>query len=170
MTNWLDVVKTVAPSLATALGGPLAGTATTALSDAIFGKTESPDVLEETIEKADPATLAALKQAELNFQATIAELDIDLERIHAGDRADARKRETEVRDRTPATMGGFVLVGFFAAFAAMLLIPFPDASKEALFILLGVLGGMANSVTSYYFGSSSGSEQKNAMFLRKTDG
>jgi hypothetical protein len=39
-----------------------------------------------------------------------------------------------------------------------------------VFILLGVLGGMASSITNYYFGSSTGSEIKTKLLARKTDG
>jgi hypothetical protein len=170
MSNWLDVVKTVAPSLASALGGPLAGTATTALSDAIFGKAESTDVLEETIAKADPTTLAALKKAELDFQITLADLDIDLERIHAGDRADARKRETDVKDRTPAQLAWVILAALFTVIAVLAFVEIPPGSKETFVMLAGSLSTIAGMAATYFFGSSSGSELKTKMMARRTDG
>lgn len=167
--DWKSTLGTVAPVLASAIGGPLAGTAMRAITDALGVPASEPERAEQVILTADPATLARLKEAELTFQQSMAALDVDLERIHAGDRDSARRREVDARDRTPAVMGGFILLGFFSAFAAMLLVPFPDTSKEALFILLGVLGGMATSVTGYFYGSSSGSTVKSKLLARKND-
>ena len=38
MSNWKAIVGTVAPALATALGGPLAGVAVKAIADKVLGK------------------------------------------------------------------------------------------------------------------------------------
>jgi hypothetical protein len=169
--DWKSTLATVAPKLATALGGPLAGTAATTLSAALLGEAR-PDTqeVEAIIQQATPETLATLKAAEQAFQSDLKALDIDLERIHAGDRSDARRREVAIKDQVPALLGGAVIVGFFAAFAATLLVPFPEGSKEGLFLLLGVLGGMATAVINYYYGSSSGSDKKTVLMMRKTDG
>jgi hypothetical protein len=167
--DWKATLATVAPTLATALGGPLAGTAAKAIAEAIGLSTLDEKGAEQAVLMADPATLARLKEAEMQFQTDLAALDIDLERIHAGDRDSARRREVDAKDRAPAAMSFVILLGFFAAFSAMMFVPFPDASKEALFILLGVLGGMASSITNYYFGSSTGSDLKTKIMARKTD-
>lgn len=167
--DWKKTLGTVAPALASAIGGPLAGTAMRAITEVLGLPQDDTAGAEHAILAADPSTLARLKEAELTFQREMAALDVDLERIHAGDRDSARRRQVGTGDRTPALMGGFILLGFFVAFAAMLLVPFPDTSKEALFILLGVLGGMASSVTGYFFGSSSGSDLKTKILSRKTD-
>jgi UDP-N-acetylmuramyl pentapeptide phosphotransferase/UDP-N-acetylglucosamine-1-phosphate transferase len=111
-----------------------------------------------------------LKEADLAFQEAMRGLDIDLERVHAGDRANARQRQVETKDGTPAVMGYIILLGFFCLLFSMLFVSFPTGSKEALLILLGVLGGMASAITNYYFGSSVGSDLKTKLMARKTDG
>jgi hypothetical protein len=169
MIDWKSTLATVAPALASALGGPLAGAAARFVAEAIGLPDLDEKGTEQAVLMADPLTLARLKEADLKFQEAMRGLDIDLERVHAGDRDSARRRQTDANDQTPALMGVAILAGFFAAFAAMLFVPFPDASKEALFILLGVLGGMASSITNYYFGSSTSSDLKTKIMARKTD-
>jgi len=166
--DWKATVAAVAPTLATALGGPLAGTAISILSQRVLGTGDITDAdLGTVISGADPEVLARIKEAEIQFQQTLASLDVDLERIAADDRDSARRREIETGDHVPAVIGSLVLLGFFVAFAALLFFPLPDGSKEALYILLGALGGMATSVVSYFFGSSAGSAQKNKLLSAK---
>ena len=94
MEQLLNLVRTVAPSIASAVGGPLAGMATKAISEALLGK---PDGTEEELAqaaiKATPEQLLALKKAENDFALQMRELDIDLERIAGADRDSARNRE-----------------------------------------------------------------------------
>ena len=94
MDALLNLVRTVAPTIATAVGGPLAGMATRAISEALLGK---PDGTEEELAQAaanaTPEQLLALKKAEQDFAVRMRELDIDLERIANEDRNSARDRE-----------------------------------------------------------------------------
>jgi len=80
MDQLLNLVRTVAPSIASAVGGPLAGMATRAISDALLGKPDGTEQeLAEAAAKATPEQLLALKQAEQDFAIKMRELDIDLE-------------------------------------------------------------------------------------------
>jgi len=167
--DWKATLATVAPTLAGALSGPLAGTAMLAITRALGLESRENGGIVEAIQHADPVILAQLQEAEHQFQKDMNELGVNLEKLHAEDRENARSRQVETKDWMPALIGGFILVGFFAAFGVMLFVPFPDSSKEALFILLGVLGGMATSVSNFYYGSSSGSDLKTKLLARKTD-
>ena len=54
-----------------------------------------------------------------------------------------------------------VVLGFFAAFAALLFVPALDGSvRDAVAILVGVLGAKFGTVYDYSFGSSHGSAVK----------
>jgi hypothetical protein len=78
-------------------------------------------------------------------------------RVPAGDHANV----------TQALIGVLILAGFFAAFAASLLIEPPPAARSAVDILLGYLGAMSSGVVSFYFGSSSGSASKNRLLAER---
>ena len=59
----------VAPSLATALGGPLAGAAVGQLSRLIFGdESVDEETLSQALEQANPETLLAIKKAEQDWK------------------------------------------------------------------------------------------------------
>lgn len=169
--DWKSLLKTVAPALATALGGPLAGLAAQAISAAVLG---TPDGSEEEIAAAitngGADTLIKLKEANAAFALQMRKLDVDLERIAQEDRVSARQREIQANDPwTPRVLGAVVVVGFFIAMWAVLSgeIKGMDPSEMALVgAVIGYASAKADQVVSYVFGSSAGSKQKNELIAR----
>lgn len=159
--DWKKLIGSVAPALATALGGPLAGVATQAISTALLGKPDGKNAeIAAALSSGGADALLKLKQAENDFAVKMREMDIDLEKIAASDRNSAREREKVVKDKTPAIMAAFTLIGFFGILAAMMFIQIPDKSQSPLEIMLGSLATAFISIISYYFGSSAGSAKK----------
>ena len=160
--DWKKLAAAVAPGIATALGGPLAGVAVSAISDKLLGK---PDGTESEIATAMATggtdALAKLKEAEQAFQVRMRELDIDLERVHQADRDGARQREANTNDTlTPRLLAMGITCGFFGVLGWLLTQGKPETGGDALLVMLGALGGAWASVVAYYFGSSSGSAAK----------
>lgn len=164
--DWKGILGTVAPGLATALGGPLAGVAVRTLSQVLLGTSDgTPEAVEKAVLAADPAMLATLKQAELQFQKEMKALDIDLERIAAGDRDSARQREVNTGDKWTPRVLAFVIVGGFLGAMFAILTGAVEGLKDPLTAALvgsvvGYVSAKADQVVSYYFGSSSGSKDK----------
>lgn len=168
--DWKSIVRTVAPALATALGGPLAGMAVQTISTAVLGH---PDGTEEEISAAlhaaTPDILIALKRADQEFAVKMKELDVRLEEIAKEDRASARQREIQTSDPwTPRILGAVVIGGFFASVWAVLSGNVQgDAVDMALVgAVIGYASAKADQVVSYVFGSSAGSKQKNELIAR----
>jgi hypothetical protein len=157
------IISALAPTLATALGGPLAGAATAQIVKSLGGSEES---AEAAIVSADPQTLIQLKQADADFQKFLLDHDLDLEKINAADRADARNREIQLRDITPAVLAYAVTLGFFGTLGFMLIYGKPVAGGEALLVMLGSLGTAWAGITAYYFGSSAGSKHKTELLAK----
>jgi len=164
----LNLVRTVAPTIASAVGGPLAGMATRAISEALLGKPDgSEQELAEAAAKATPEQLLALKHAENDFAIKMRELDIDLERIANEDRDSARNREVATKDWTPRILAGLITVGYFGALFYMLRNGLPQhGGSEAMLVMLGTLGTAWGGVVAYYFGSSAGSKAKDEAMRR----
>jgi hypothetical protein len=161
MEPLLNLVRTVAPSIATAVGGPLAGMATRAISEALLGKPDgTEDELIEAAKTATPEQLLALKQAEQDFAVRMRELDIDLERITSADRNSAREREIKTGDWTPRALAAAVTFGFFGVLSWMIANGLPANGGEAMLVMLGTRGTAWGAIISYYFGSSAGSREK----------
>ena len=178
--DWKDVkglIGKVAPSLATALGGPLAGAAVSALSDA-FGLSEAgtpeqkQDALVAAISGATPDQLLALKKTDQEFAIKMQELGFknveELEKFATADRDSARNREIVVKDNTPKVLVYAITLGFFGVLATLMFGDVPSGSKEVLYIMLGTLGTAWTAGINYYFGSTNGSSEKNKLLLAAT--
>ncbi len=170
MDQLLNLVRTVAPTIASAVGGPLAGMATRAISEALLGKPDGTEQeLAEAAAKATPDQLLALKQAENAFAERMRELDIDLERIANEDRASARNREVAAKDWTPRVLAGLVTGGYFGVLFYMLINGLPThGGSEAMLVMLGTLGTAWGGIMAYYFGSSAGSKAKDEAMRRNS--
>lgn len=162
--DWKGLVKTVAPAIGTALGGPLGGMASKAVAGALLGdENATEEDIAAAVAGASPDQLLALKKADQDFQARMKELDIDVEKIHQQDRDSAREREVKTGDSaTPRLLAIGVTLGFFGILGAMLYGILPEKGSEPLLIMLGALGTSFTGVIQYYFGSSAGSKEKTA--------
>lgn len=165
MKLWKNIIKTVAPTLASALGGPLAGVATRAISQALFNhENASEGEIEALIGAyADPSHLLKLKELEQRFKADMAALEVDLSRISAEDRDSARKREISLQSVAPSLLATMAVLGFFSVLGFMIWTPNQIVAQRELNILLGALTGLLLQVGNYYFGSSAGSARKTEL-------
>lgn len=146
-----SVVGAIAPTLGTALGGPLGGAAATVIAQAL-GCENSPKSIEKAIATITPEQLAEIKKAELEFEAKMKELDVDIFEIEAKDRKDARKHFA--KDWT-AKFLAVLMVGFFCTYIGMITVMPPEQnSMELINLVLGYMGGLVSAVISYYFGAS----------------
>ena len=158
----------VAPSIATALGGPLAGVAVRTLSGALFGHEEGTEQqVAEAIATATPEQLSAIKKIDADFKVRMKELDIDLERIAAGDRDSARQMQRETKDWLPKALAVFIVFGFFGILLWMMVFGLPKTGVEALLMMVGSLTSAFGGVVQFYFGSSAGSKEKNNLLAAK---
>tara|TARA_R110000868_G_scaffold42836_2_gene144499 strand:+ start:1202 stop:1723 length:522 start_codon:yes stop_codon:yes gene_type:complete len=158
----------LAPSIATALGGPLAGVAVKTLSNALFGHEDgTEEQISEAMASATPDQLAAIKKIDADFKVQMKSLDIDLERIAAGDRDSARKMQSETKDWVPKVLAVVITLGFFGILIWMLLKGMPQTGTEALLMMLGALGTAWTGVVNFYYGSSAGSKAKNDILAAK---
>jgi len=154
----------IAPTIATALGGPLAGMAVKALSGVLFGhENGTEEEVSTALAGATSDQLAAVKKIDVDFAEKMKELDINLAKIAAGDRDSARKMQTETRDWVPKVLALVITVGFFAILDWLLLNGMPKTGSEALLMMLGSLGTAWSGIVNFYYGSSAGSEAKNNL-------
>lgn len=163
--DWKSIIGTVAPTIATALGGPLAGMAVSAVSQAVLGK---PDASETDVEQAitaanNPEVLLKLKQAEAEFAEKMRQLDIDVAALAAEDRDSARQREVSIRDWMPRVLAVLYTVSYFAVLVFLWKYPVKENARELINTLFGILSAAQMAIISYYFGSSAGSAKKSEI-------
>lgn len=166
MAGFTDKLKgilgAVAPTIGLALGGPLGSAAGTVLRRALGQETATDEELEATVATADPETLLKIKSADLEFQKFLKQADIQIEQLANEDRANARSREIQLHDKTPAVLAWAITLGLFAVLLWMLKYGLPATGEQALLVMLGSLSTAFISVVSFYFGSSSSSRHKDA--------
>jgi hypothetical protein len=151
----------LAPTIATAIGGPVAGMAVKALAGALgLSQDASSDDVQTALMNATPEQLAAVKKIDADFKVQMKELDIDLERIAAGDRDSARNMQMQTNDWIPRAMAILVTFGFFGILTWLLTKGVPPTGSETLIYMLGALGTAWTGIVQFYFGSSAGSKAK----------
>jgi hypothetical protein len=162
----MDWLKQIAPTIATALGGPLAGMAVSAIAKAV-GVDE--DKVQDLISsnKMTPEQIAQVKIAEIELKKQENELGLNFEALAVDDRKSAREMQAATRSLVPPMLAGAVTIGFFGILG-MMLFGTMDANNPAILMMLGSLGTAWTGIIAYYFGSSAGSQAKTEM-LSKTN-
>jgi len=161
----MEWLKQIAPTIATCLGGPLAGLAVTAVSKAL-GIDESQ--VQDTIDsgKLNSDQIASIKQAEIELQKSAQELGLNFEQLAVQDRASARDMQSQTKSIVPPLLAMLVTAGFFGILAALMM-GYATKSDE-LMIMLGSLSSAWIGVISFYFGSSAGSQAKDQLLHQST--
>jgi hypothetical protein len=84
-----NVVGAIAPTLGSALGGPLGGQAASVVAQ-VLGCSPEPKAINQAIQSAHAEQMLELKKAEQQFEVQMKELDVDIFKLEAADKKDAR--------------------------------------------------------------------------------
>lgn len=152
MDKLLDIVKSVAPGLATALGGPLAGAAVSAIAEK-FGVENSVEAVSRALQALPPSEIAKLK-----------EIDVKKFELMQQGRDSARKSEVAINISEAASWlakntksvialssifgGGYIVYAIFNADGL------EGTKKELALLILGAVIGNIKDIYGYYFGDS----------------
>lgn len=156
MNELFNILKGIAPTLATAVAGPLGGAAVTALANKL-GVADSVDAVAKAI-SGDPA--AAQK---------IAELELEYAKLNAQDRDSARKAYAAIATSENATKLDKLVVPIlalgvvglaFSLIGVLMFVDTPNDQQQLVIFALGFITSAAGQVLSFYFGSSQGSKDK----------
>lgn len=162
------LLKQVAPTIATALGGPVAGMAVRALSIGLLGREDgTASDLAELLAAATPDQVTEIKRIDAEFQVKMKQLDIDLEALVVADRKSAREMQMVLKTNLVPSMAIFILVSFVAVTAATLL-GYTKVDSVLAGTLIGYISAKAEQVISFYFGSSNSSQNKDLMLYNST--
>ena len=150
MNDLFNLIKGFAPTLATAVAGPLGGAAVSAIASRL-GVSDSVESVAKAI-AGDPQ--AAQK---------LAELELEYAKLDMADRDSARKNEAALAtsEHTPLLNKSVTPVLAIVVVVAWGLIQYhllthvvPTEMREIIIRVLGTLDGALVMVLSYYFGAS----------------
>lgn len=182
--DWKQIVASVAPGLATALGGPLAGGVVSVLADKLLGGSTGDPVADEAklagvlsggltpelraqVLAAEQALKLAVVQAGLEQR----RIDADLDKATLADVADARRVGGANRDLfilgaiilcAWALLTAGTLWGLFAVLTGKITLDIAIVATVFTVVgsVVGYISNIAQQVVSFWFGSSRGSTQK----------
>ena len=155
----MDLKKLIgsgAPILASMLGGPLAGSAVGMISKAVLGREDATEQEVMDAIQADPEALAKVKVAEIEAETTITE-------VHGKDREGARTMHVTMKDVTTPILSWVIVAGFFGMVAGVFLSQIDASESQLIALLIGYVASEMKTVTTFYFGSSKGSRNKDVM-------
>jgi hypothetical protein len=161
MTDVVDILKTVAPTVATALGGPLAGAAVSALGKVLGIDAPTQDRIAKafTDGQLTPDHVAQIRQLELQYQNDEKERGFRYVELQFNDVTSARELAATTKNPTPTILSYVILVGGGAMIASVM-----TGTAKVDNVLAGTLIGYVVSemkaVLQYWFGSSIGSKDK----------
>ena len=151
-----NIVGAVAPTLGTAISGPLGGMAMGKIAE-VLGVSNDQKSIEQAIQNATPEQMLELKKAETDFEVKMKELEVDVFKLETEDIQDARKAFS--KDWTSRIVGILIIVGFLGYIFTVTLMP-PDQNSDTIVsLVLGYLGGLASAIISFYFGASQSSDK-----------
>ena len=165
----MEWLKTLAPMLGTALGGPLGGAAAAFIADRLGVDSKTVTAVTDVLNtgKMSPEQISALKLAEIDFQKFLESNKIKLDKIAAADRNSARTMQATTKSVMPATLTLLITFGFFGVLGWMLYSP-AVMNRPPLLIMLGQLGTAWGVACAFWFGTTSGSKDKTAMLANST--
>jgi hypothetical protein len=156
MNDLFNLLKSIAPTLATAVAGPLGGAAVSAIAGRL-GVTDSVEAVAKAI-AGDPQ--AAQK---------LADMELEYAKLNAQDRDSARKAYATIATSENATKLDKMVVPIlalgvvglaFSLIGVLMFVDTPNDQQQLVIFALGFITSAAGQVLSFYFGSSQGSKDK----------
>ena len=150
------LLKSLAPTIASAAGGPMAGMAVKmAAKKSGLPDTATANEIEDLIER-EPDKAVMVREADKDFKNRIREMEIDLEsfKTEVEDRKDAR--ENFATDWTPKVFSVLTLLLYGAFVMIVTLMPHDQNDETIISLVLGQLSGILGTAAAFFYGSSSG--------------
>lgn len=168
--DWKDTLRSVAPGIAAAFGGPLAGAAVKILGDKLLGSPNASeaDVAAELAKGSLTGDqIRALREAEMTFELEMARVDASREQAYIGDTQNARQQTIELaKAESPIAWGTsvvstLIVVGYFFCIYRLFIVQndMPPNVFQLLNVMFGALTAGLAQVINYWLGSSAGSKR-----------
>jgi hypothetical protein len=149
------LLKSLAPTIASAAGGPMAGMAVKmAASKLGLPDTATANEIEDLIER-QPDKAVLVKQADQDFKTKIREMEIDLESFKTEVEDRQHARETFKNDWTPKVFCILALILYGAYVMTVTLMPHDANDETIISLVLGQLSGILGTCAAFFYSGSS---------------
>lgn len=162
-----DILKALAPTLESAVLGPLGGVAVAAIGKVLGIDNATTESVSKAFQdgKITPEQLAELKKLELQYQNEEKERGFKYSELEFKDHDSARQMQISTHSTTPAILTYMITCGFFGVLGWMLYDP-NVVNSPPLLIMLGSLGTAWTAACAFWFGTTYGSGRKDVMLAQ----
>ncbi len=165
--DFKEILSAIAPTVASALLGPLGGMAVSGIGSILGIDAPTQEKIGKAIASGQmtPEQITQIKALELQYQNDEKERGFRYVELEFKDRDSARKREADTGDLTNRRLA-FIIVGSFIAMLGCTLAGWAKVDTVLAGTLIGYLSAKCEQVLAYYFGSSQGSKTKTDLLAR----
>ena len=159
----LDWVKDLAPTVATALGGPLAGIAVKAIGGALGWDNATKDDVQKMLSTGQltPEQAAAVRKAEIELKQHESDNNFKFAELEIRDRESARAMQVVTKSWTPEVLSWGIVLGFFILNGYLIIKGNPIGLDD---VILGRIQGTVDTafgiVLAFWLGTSKSSQNK----------
>ena len=148
------LLKSLAPTIASAAGGPMAGMAVKMAAQKLGVPDATANEIEDIIER-EPEKAVLLKEADTEFKDRIREMEIDLDSFKSELEDRKHARETFKNDWTPKVFGILALLLYGAYVLTVTIMPHDQNDETIISLVLGQLSGILGTMAAFWFSGSS---------------
>lgn len=164
--DWKSTLGAIAPTIATALGGPLAGVATKFIAGKLLGDENAS--IEDILAAPNPEQLVALKTIDAEFKKFCLDNKLKIETAEIADKQNARTENKHSIMPAVLSVGLTIVIGLIVC--ALFYVEPPEGSREVLYMLLGAAVREWAGAMQFWFGTTRSSQQKDLNFASNTKG
>jgi hypothetical protein len=168
-----ELLAKLAPLLGSAIAGPFGAIAASFIADKLGVPEKTVKAVSEAMsaDKLTPDQVAQVKLAEIEFKKWMDDNQLKREQLVFDDRKSAREMQISTKSITPSVLTWIVVVLCLSFEGLMLFGQMPKPVSEiVLGRVLGTLDGALMMVLAFWFGSSNGSQNKDALLANSTHG
>lgn len=170
MATWTDTLTKLAPTVATALLGPLGGLAVSAIGNIIGIDNATQDTIKAAIDdgRLTPEHIAELKKLEMSYIENEKERGFKYAELSFKDRDSARQANVQGGTQGKVFWLSLVLLTVtLGSEAAVLFLGYPVGTSEMVVgRVLGLMDAIAMMVMAYHYGTNSSSNEKTLLLAK----
>ena len=168
----MDFLKTLAPLIGTALGGPFGGIAAGFIAEKLGLEGKTIDAVTKALSDGNMTAeqVSGIRLAEIDFAKFVEANQITREQLAVQNTEGARAMQVATRSWVPAALAIIITVGYLGILLGMMLGKLTVSDNQALLILIGALASGFGTVLNFFLGSSHGSSQKTAFLASNAQG
>lgn len=166
--DWSTTLRALAPTVASALLGPLGGIAVAAIGSAIGIDAPTQDKIAKALTSGQltPESIEKIKLLEMEYQNNERERGFKYAELEFKSVDSARQMQIATHSKMPAILTVLVTVGFFGILGLMFFHP-ELRGNEIVMVMVGQLSAVWAGCVAFYTGTTFNSGSKSALLAAK---